>query len=56
MRRGGEQCLHKAPCQPGIAKFVEALDPFIWLIAAVILGAILAIILIKAGSAPPVAD
>ena len=40
----------------GIAKIVEALDPFIWLIAAVILGAILAIILIKAGSAPRVAD
>ena len=36
----------------GIAKIVEALDPFIRLIAAVILGAILAIILIKSGSAP----
>lgn len=37
-----------------IAKCVEALDPFIWLIAAVILGAILAIILIMSGPPPRV--
>lgn len=38
----------------GIATFVEALDPFIWLIAAVFLGWFLAIILIIAGPPPRV--